>query len=379
MRRNIVDIFSRGNQELFHSAFLAWLLDDKGDHGLGKVFRSQLLARLPDLFQYDRDGDYAVITEVTSGRSRVDIVLTPAGKTGQPEQKPLAFENKVKSFGTALQLDKYQNQGYNIAVLALLPQTLDSETTLRYPVVNYADIRDLLKNLRLDSSNPFQFIVLQYLEFLEKTLGAYEALLDYCYGKMEFGYAMGRLSREVAGSTFRGNDIRTFSYFYYYTLAEFIKSSAADLAFGTPGYEEAEKAKANTRWLFEKNMQGPPFMEAIIYSPFDTPHWTLNRAFRAIPQVSPLQIAPRIEIWLDPIKLSQARNEHLEIGTLMLGTWSRDFKSIVSSQEPYRSSLKRRGNRHFHSEPLTLADLPFSCMVQRIRRMMQLIFDYNGA
>jgi PD-(D/E)XK nuclease superfamily protein len=43
MPDNIIAVLSRGNQELFHSAFIAWLLDRDASHGLGGSFFRGLL------------------------------------------------------------------------------------------------------------------------------------------------------------------------------------------------------------------------------------------------------------------------------------------------------------------------------------------------
>src|SRR5678816_1671896 len=108
MSRNVIDIFAKGNQELFHSAFLAWLMKDDEDHGLGKSFRSRILGRIPEALGYDANGEYAVHTEFSSGRSRFDIMLRPIGVAN--EKKGLVFENKIKSFGSLLQLEQYKNE-----------------------------------------------------------------------------------------------------------------------------------------------------------------------------------------------------------------------------------------------------------------------------
>ena len=110
-------------------------------------------------------------------------------------------------------------------------------------------------------------------------------------------------------------------------------------------------------------------MEAIIFQPFDTPGWTLHSAFRAIHERDPVQLAPRLEIWLDLPRLAAQRRIDEEIGSLMLGTWSSEFKTGVKQLEPYRNVLKpkRRADRNFHCEPVYVRDLPFSQMTQRIR------------
>src|SRR5262245_9840037 len=101
MSRNVIDIFARGNQELFHSAFLAWLMDDHESHGLGKSFRSRFISRLRMGSGYDPDGEYEVATEYRSGHSRFDIILRP--KDPAKQVKGLVLENKIKSFGIHLQ------------------------------------------------------------------------------------------------------------------------------------------------------------------------------------------------------------------------------------------------------------------------------------
>jgi len=47
MRENLISVLARGNQELFHSAFLAWLLKPTSAHGLGTRFARAVLECLP--------------------------------------------------------------------------------------------------------------------------------------------------------------------------------------------------------------------------------------------------------------------------------------------------------------------------------------------
>jgi hypothetical protein len=375
--RNVIDVFARGNQELFHSAFLAWLMKDDESHGLGKAFRSRIISRLPETLGYDANAEYEVDTEYVSGRSRFDIILRPKD-TAAKQKKGVVFENKTKSFGYHVQLEGYKKAEHDVAVLALLPETLDDETKRDYPVITYDVIRNVLNDISLRPENPYQFLVGQYRDFLEKTLGGYSAIADYCRGSITSDAFYSRLERAVEGVKFGDNDIRTFDYFYYHMLAEFINKSAHELAFGSSGYSDAEKQKVNTRWHFEKNMQGSPFMEAIIYRPFDTPGWTLHPVLRDV-QGNGLQIAPRLEICLDPISLLKKHDINQKVGSLMLGTWSSEFKMKVRELDHYRSLLKpkRRSDRNFHCEDVLLCDLPFSQMTRRIREMMQLIFNHD--
>jgi len=40
--RTLVDILRKGNQELFHTSIISWLLDQKGEHGFGTIFLNEL-------------------------------------------------------------------------------------------------------------------------------------------------------------------------------------------------------------------------------------------------------------------------------------------------------------------------------------------------
>jgi hypothetical protein len=103
---NLVEIFNRGNQELFHSAFLAWLMDSRAQHGLGSQFLKGLLSRCEMSSLYDADSDYKVLPEYSDGRLRFDILLRPSQPASQ--RKGLVFENKVKSFGEHPQLQNIE-------------------------------------------------------------------------------------------------------------------------------------------------------------------------------------------------------------------------------------------------------------------------------
>lgn len=195
------------------------------------------------------------------------------------------------------------------------------------------------------------------------------------HGSLAASTFRGHLAERVQGMEFSDNDIRTFSYFYYHNFADYLKHEARDLWFGDAGYDEGEKQRVNTRWLYEKNMQGPPFMEAILHNPYDsTQSWRMDDQFSALFAKTPFQIAPRIELWLDPVQLAGA-GDSTEVGKLMLGTWSNDLRQTLRENEPYKSRLSPSGRRNFHREPVGLADLPFSRLADRIRKMLTNVFD----
>jgi PD-(D/E)XK nuclease superfamily len=379
MDENLVSVFSRGNQELFHSAFLAWLLRPTAAHGLGGSFLREVVRRLPLSYsEYgDRSGECDVKTEFRERRSRFDIRVSLPNSA--PERRGLIFENKVKSFGNHLQLDAYQARGYQVAVFVLLPETLDAESRSRYPVVHYKNILEILRSLPLRRENCYHFMTLQYAEFLEHTTVVFDVLREFMRGTLDAATFRGRLTDRVQGMDFSDNDIRTFSYFYYQNFADYLKLEAADLWFGDADYQEGEKGRINTRWLCEKNMQGPPFMEAILYNPFDPKlSWRMHDQFRALFAETPFRIAPRVELRLDPVRLAVAE-DRTEVGKLMLGTWSNDLRQMLREKEPYKSRFKPFGSRNFDKQPVCLADLPFSRLADRIRKMLTKGFDDGRA
>lgn len=379
MATNVIDLFARGNQELFHSAFIGWLLDEHGSHGLGSRFLGEFTASLPAQIACRLTVPLGVRTEYRSGGSRFDVLLEPRSPSfATTPFKGLVLENKIKSFGNAVQLDRYSAQGFDVLVLALITETLDDAAKRRYPVVTYSLVRDLLQQLPLDPANHYHFLIREYRTFLAQTLSTYELIARYCNGDVSQAEFTAGVKTTLSGSTLRDNDIRTYSYYYYYLLDEYIQRSAPDLAFGTRTYAGAERDNENTRWQYEKNMQGPPFMEAIIYRPCDTPPWKLYAALASIKTSKPIQIAPRIEVWLDLNRIVAPGGPDPIVGSAMLGTWAPELKQALRTLKPYASTLTRRprADRNFHYESLALSDIPFEKIVARIRRTLRLIFDY---
>ena len=44
----MIDVLRRGNQELFHSSMIGWLLDPNAEHGFGSAFLSAFSALLAE-------------------------------------------------------------------------------------------------------------------------------------------------------------------------------------------------------------------------------------------------------------------------------------------------------------------------------------------
>jgi hypothetical protein len=372
LKDNIINIFCRGNQELFFSAVMTWLLDPKGSHGLGNAFFHELIPHMkinqPDKFIHG----YEVIREFRDGNSRFDILITPKNVDSKTH-KAIVIENKTKSFGDHLQLDKYMSQGYDVVVLSLLPETLDSETKNIYTVIEYKTIVSILKSFALDNSNGYQFIINQLISYINNTLIIFELIKELGNGLLLPSQFLTKFIDITAYLDLRDNDIRTLNYFYYYCFSEYLKVNEKDLIFGELDYADAESQGKNTCWYYEKNMQGIPFMEAIIWQPLErTSPWRMHDVFLPLFNQEPFQIAPRIEVWLDPRYLSENENK---AGEIMLGTWSDTLKKYFKEQEPYKSILQPKGSRNFHREFVGLPDLPFMKLANRLRSLIKNIFN----
>jgi hypothetical protein len=114
---SFLGVLGRSFTERWHSAFVAWLLDPKGDHGLGTKALRQLLADLSkassglvstldttealcsDLLEVTADVEYAVVVEGRRSPLRLDVFLSGkmVADDGSASDLRLIIENKVRA------------------------------------------------------------------------------------------------------------------------------------------------------------------------------------------------------------------------------------------------------------------------------------------
>lgn len=104
--RTIIDILKKGNQELFHSDMLAWMMNPEAEHGMGNYMLRSIADLLADrgdrtLVDLLAQGLPTIQTEVSKSKHRYDIVVCVGKIT-------VIFENKTKSVGADLQLGAYE-------------------------------------------------------------------------------------------------------------------------------------------------------------------------------------------------------------------------------------------------------------------------------
>jgi hypothetical protein len=140
-KRTIIDILRKGNQELFHSSIMAWLLDPDGEHGYGPGFLNAFAQTVEQrgcakMREALETGQVTRIkTEATAHKSRYDIELQVGPVT-------VVIENKTKSLGGEVQFENYG--GKNIVALGWCAISFSPGVHSKYPVVTYGDVLAIL-------------------------------------------------------------------------------------------------------------------------------------------------------------------------------------------------------------------------------------------
>jgi PD-(D/E)XK nuclease superfamily len=235
--RTVIDLFRRGNQELFHSAMLAWLLDPQGEHGLQDAFLREFLhlasQRTPGGIELSGLDGARVETEVTVAGMRHDIVITtPHGQ--------VIVENKTKSVARGTQLADYASLGHPLIPVGL---TAMSFPTGMPGVLTYADVLDILSRMELSGPSDFLFMVRQYLLFLSRECGVLKAL-DRRFVAGPDDVAASPLVESSDPSLYRQNDLRVLN---HYVLERFRRDalSVGPLA----GSWRSEKNESSGVWV----------------------------------------------------------------------------------------------------------------------------------
>jgi len=251
-RRTIIDLLKKGNQELFHSSMIAWLLDPGGEHGLGRQFLDGLAGRCPALRDVaDGAQSIRVRTEVGKGKSRYDIELDCDGKK-------VIIENKTKSIGRAAQLDKYDRQGRILLALGFCKESFQHEevdgtlfalgrqgddgSPKRYPLITYGDVLSVLKGIDVKHDDPFRMLVDQYRCYLRRELEILRLIGEFGEGDLD----RHRVLRErVSERLHNQNDIRFWNRYFLERLRRHLSSSCR---WGRAGYK-SNKNMASGSWL----------------------------------------------------------------------------------------------------------------------------------
>lgn len=94
---NFFDITLISEREISHSAFLAWLLNPKENHGLNDLFLKYILDKINFNEKYDIE-DITVETEITKVHRRIDIII-------HIKDIIICIENKILDYPTVEQIE----------------------------------------------------------------------------------------------------------------------------------------------------------------------------------------------------------------------------------------------------------------------------------
>ena len=164
----IIDILNVGDQELFHSNMIAWLLNPDGEHGIHSEFGDRIFDQIPET----RGAKVSKVErEKTEGKVRYDIWILTTDAT------IIVFENKTKSFGGRTQLENYENTIGNGIVIALGLDELNFEASACKRFISYRIIHDALKEISARSSDTaYNGLISHYQTFLERELHRLETI-----------------------------------------------------------------------------------------------------------------------------------------------------------------------------------------------------------
>jgi hypothetical protein len=247
MSRTIIDILRKGNQELFHSSIIAWLLEPNGEHGYGNGFLNAFAEAVEQngypKFRAALQASPTVIikTEAATKMGRYDIKLE-IGSTF------VVIENKTKSLGDDPQFEKYKGENTVLVALGMCDFSFSEQVKGKYPLVTYADVLSILDRLPEPPASDFKVLVDHYRQFLRREL-AVLAEIDQWYMTGEPGHASTILEQaEVAAYT--ENDRRFLNLYLLERLRR-------DL-FGSPRWKHCGMMKNKNQqsgvWLAVSNL-----------------------------------------------------------------------------------------------------------------------------
>jgi hypothetical protein len=360
MEKNIIQILKAGNQELFYSSLFAWLLDDKGEHGLKNQFSDWLLKKIGLL----NSEILTIDSEQKMGAIRADIyVVTKDGKK-------IIIENKTKSIGKIKQLNDYSKYADFVVPFAFVQENFSSIPPY---LTTYSDILKCLKSCNIEDQK-FTALTREFIEYIETILLPFETFHLFCNNQCTLDYLFSSLTPyfEVVENH---NDIRFFQYVYFLRLRNFIIQNVPSLNFGSiETYYNSKKHEfkpSATSWIIEKNMQGPAFMESIIYKQEITNKLKVLEKWEAIfndDDTKSLDISPRIELWIEAKKLTSQKNA----GIFQIGTWDSNLLNAFNSSKIFF----KRGSRNFHQRILSLEDLKYKNITNIMIEEMKQIWNF---
>jgi hypothetical protein len=359
MTKNIIQLLKSGNQELFYSSFIAWLLDRTGEHGLNERFSHWFFEKIEE----EKQG-FEIQTEKRLKSGRADIFIKTEGG------RRIIIENKTKSIGSNEQIEAYEGDADRVVPLGFVKENFPAE--LREKVVTYKDVLGFLSKAKRDPQ-PLAILVEHFISYLDSALWPFETFDKFCKDGIDLEQARTELSSRQLPLE-NDNDRRFFQAVYFERLQSFISASHPKLNLGTSWYYDkklhAEKPHA-TKWIIEKNVQGPSYMEAIVYS-MEIPGKmsVLGEWGRFLSESKNPDLSPRLELWIGPTNCFTQDN----VGVFQIGCFDEGLRKVFNSSKKFRV----RGRRNFHQRPLQVQDLKYQNMAMIMIEEMSKVWKFSN-
>lgn len=221
----------------------------------------------------------------------------------------------------------------------------------------------------MDFSSKYKILIDDYCNYLEAITSIFENLDSYCsdkisYDELENNY---KKFREIIPEN--ENDKRFLQLFFYHNFSNYLKEKCRELVFGTEWYDKGDA----TKWISEKNMQGPSFMESLIYkAKLIEPNIRLKRDLFELYNKVNFTIAPRFQVWISMDNL--IKGECHTIGEFLIGTWTKELHDFLQANSPYKNVFRRKGSRNFHSESFTVKDLKYEILGKKLKEKLEILY-----
>ncbi len=365
--RTIIDVLSKGNLELFHSAIIGWLLNPEGDHELNDAILRGFAQTLenkgtPSLLNAlgkltaSKNRQVKVRTEKATRKARYDIEITVGTLL------KVIIENKTKSLGSLSQLDAYNAEGNVVVALGLCDVSFAEEVALKYPVVTYREILKILESCcPKTATNDFQVLVIHYIHHLKRELWILDKVQDrYCNGNMTSHSTIG-------GSGNRNHNDERF--LDYYLLEKFKRH------LGTiPAWSGAE-------WECSKNMQSGVWLANYKALPS---RYSLKPELRSLCDVHQASVWQHVEV----SKGVMADKQDDVVGSIQLKCSTKGSNREFS--EKFKELFTKSSDEHFSSRvqdtwdtfylfgvTLTQNDLEFTRLSQRLADLAKRVGTFS--
>jgi len=165
---NFFDITLISEREVSHSAFLAWLLNPKENHGLNDLFLQSILNKIKFNEKYTLE-DVVVETEITKVRRRIDIII-------RIKDTVICIENKIWDYPTVSQIEDEINEFKPSFMVLLAPKQIiasfQKENNIKnINYINYDYIHKSINELMSKTvNNTLRILLKNYNQNLEENI-----------------------------------------------------------------------------------------------------------------------------------------------------------------------------------------------------------------